>query len=347
MYLSQQPQKKLGRSSLVRGLLNFGFNTGLIHLGRPLWAKSLTVLNYHRIDDLTPETFQPNVSASPVQFEQQMGYLARWFKVVSLQDVHEWLLGGKSLPPHAALITFDDGYLDNYTNAYPILRKYGFSAVIFLTAGHIGTDAPFFWDLTAYCFAHTTADHISFPDGTELSWKDEAGIQQVSKSWIESLKKLTEDEKQKWVARLPEMLGVAIPHGYFKGLMMSWDQAREMSANGIEFGGHTIHHPILTRIPLERARAEIGGSLERISAELGKPVTGFAYPNGMKADFNGSVTQIVKEAGCLTAFTLLNGPTSLGEVRKSPYTIRRSFISHARTMPEFCSLLNPINRLRP
>ena len=346
MYLSYRPQKKSWRSRLVRGALSFGFNTGLLRLGRPLWARSLTVLNYHRIDELTPETFQPNISASPAVFEQQMAYLARWFKVVTLQDVHAWLRDEKPLPPHAALITFDDGYLDNYTNAYPILRKYGFSAIIFLTAGHIETDAPFFWDLTAYCFARTTSDHIRFPDGSEQSWRSEAEQQQVSKTWIEALKRLSEDEKKEWVSRLPEALGVTIPQGYFQKLMMSWDQVREMSANGIEFGGHTLNHPILTRVPFERARAEIRGSVSRISEELGKPVTSFAYPNGMKADFNEAVAQAAKEAGCQTAYTLLNGPASLGEVRKSPHTIRRSFISHAHSMPEFCTLISPLNRLR-
>ncbi len=347
MYLSQPSQKKSRRSALVKDIIDFGYQTGLVHLGRPLWANSLTVLNYHRIDDLSPETFQPNISASPAEFAHQMEYLARWYKVVSLQAVHEWLHGGRKLPPHAALITFDDGYLDNYTHAYPILRKHDFSAVIFLTTGHIGTDAAFYWDLAAYCFAHTRVDHITFPDGTQPSWHNEVEMQQVSKSWIESLKKLTEDEKQKWVARLPELLGVAIPSGYFKGLMMNWDQVREMSANGIEFGGHTIHHPILTRIPPESARSEICGAISRVSEELGKPVTSFAYPNGMQADFNAATARIVQEAGCQTAFTLLNGPSSLDEVRKSPYTVRRSFISHKHSMPEFSTLINPLNRLRP
>jgi len=345
MYLSSPP-KRSKRSTLVRALLNFGFNSGLIRLGRPLWAKSLTVLNYHRIADLDADTFQPNVSASAADFDRQMEYLARWFKVVSVQDVHAWLLEGKPLPPHAALITFDDGYLDNYVNAYPVLRKYGFSAVIFLTAGHIEADRPFFWDLTAYCFSHTQQDRIAFPDGTQQSWQDEAGRQRVSHAWIESLKRLTEDEKQAWVRKLPEALGVAVPRDFFKSLMMSWDQVREMNANGIEFGGHTVNHPILTRIPPERARAEIEGSIAKISAELGKPVTSFAYPNGMSADFNETVIQITKEAGCISAYTLLNGPASLREVRQSPYTIRRSFISHAHTMPEFCALISPINRLR-
>src|SRR5688500_11859829 len=121
------------RSSLKQKVLTFAYETGLIRAGRGLWAKSLTVVNYHRIDDPYRkdfDSFKPNVSATPQDFDRQLAYLRRWFNVVSLKDVVEWLDGRKELPPYAALITFDDGYLDNYTAAFPILRKYDFPALI-------------------------------------------------------------------------------------------------------------------------------------------------------------------------------------------------------------------------
>ena len=81
-----------------------------------------------------------------------MDYLAKWFNVISLKDLIEWLDGRKNLPPFAALITFDDGYLDNYLSAYPILRQHNFPALIFLTTEHIGTDAHSIgiWRLTVF-----------------------------------------------------------------------------------------------------------------------------------------------------------------------------------------------------
>src|SRR5512140_1008376 len=110
------------RASLKNKVLDLAHQTGLIRAGRGLWARSLTVVNYHRIDypdrkDF--DSFKPNVSATPAEFDRQMDYLAQWFHVVSLKEVVAWLDGEKDLPPYAALITFDDGYLDNYTSAYP------------------------------------------------------------------------------------------------------------------------------------------------------------------------------------------------------------------------------------
>lgn len=348
MYLSGQHENPSQGSSITKKIISLAYNTGLIRAGRQLWANSLTVLNYHRIDELqnNPDNFQPNISATPADFDQQMSYLSHWFAVVSLQDVTNWILRDKPLPRYAALITFDDGYLDNYTNAFPILKKYNFPAVIYLTSGHIDSNRPFYWDLVAYCFTHTEKDKILFPDGIERGWVSLDEKNQISKQWIESMKILKEDQKQHWISKIPENLNVSIPDNYFKNLMMNWNQVREMNASNIDFGAHTVTHPILTRISPEQVRTEISDSKKKIEQELGKPVTSLAYPNGMKADFNDTVINLTKETGFSTAFTLLNGPATSSEVKKMPYTIRRSFISHKHSMSQFSTLISPLNRLR-
>lgn len=350
MYLSDKPSKKSRRSTLKEKIYTFAFQSGLTRVGRGLWANTLTVLNYHRIGDATQQgfdTFKPNVSARPGDFALQMDYLSRWFNVVSMRDVIQWLGGKGTLPPHAALITFDDGYLDNYAFAYPLLRERNLPAVIFLAAGHIQQDIPFYWDLVAYCFYHTRRDTITFPDGRQAYWKNEIEMGGVSMNLIESLKLMSEVDKEKWVALLPSMLDVAIPAGYFQGLMVDWEQIREMSKGGIEFGGHTMSHPILTRVSIQRAEEEIAGSKARIEQELGETVLSFAYPNGGKADFNRDIEQLTARAGYRTAFTLLNGPESYREVRKNPFAIRRIFISHKHTLPQFAVLVSGFNRYRP
>jgi peptidoglycan/xylan/chitin deacetylase (PgdA/CDA1 family) len=346
MYLGQADRP---RSSLKKKLLNFLYETGLIRAGRGLWARSLTVVNYHRIDDPYRkdfDSFKPNVSATPHDFDRQMDYLAKWFNVVSLKEIVAWLDGRQNLPPYAVLITFDDGYLDNYTAAFPILRKYNFPALIFLTTAHIGTDAPFYWDLAAYCFSHTQSDHLAFPDGRVAHWSDRAQLDRVSTAWIEAMKTAPEAEKQIQVQRLPDLLRVSFPAGYFQKLMMNWDQVREMQNGGIEFGAHTIHHPILTRVSMEQAWEEVVGSKSRIEAELGETVLGFAYPNGGASDVDDRIEKLVAESGIRAAFTLLDGPSSLGEVKRNPYAVRRIFISHKHSPADYALLLSPINRYR-
>src|SRR5215216_6859046 len=123
MYSSPSQSNQHSKRSLKNKLLSLAHKTGLIRAGRGLWARSLTVVNYHRIDDphrTDFDSFKPNVSATPEDFNRQMDYLSKWFNVISMQNVLQWLDGQKELPSYAALITFDDGYLDNYTFAYPI-----------------------------------------------------------------------------------------------------------------------------------------------------------------------------------------------------------------------------------
>jgi peptidoglycan/xylan/chitin deacetylase (PgdA/CDA1 family) len=330
-------------------LIDLAYETGLIRTGRGLWAKSLTVINYHRIDDPQQkdfDSFKPNVSATPQDFNRQMDYLSKWFNVVSMQDVAQWLDGQKELPRYAALITFDDGYLDNYTFAYPILRAHNFPALIFLTTEHIGTDVPFYWDMAAYCFHHTKSDELTFPDGKIERWSNPEQLEHVSIKWVELMKTFPQEEKLVHVQHLPESLGVSVPSGFFKKLMMNWDQVREMQKGGIEFGAHTMHHPILTRISLDEVRAEVVGSKSRIEKELGEPVLSFAYPNGQSSDLNDKIEKIVADSGIRAAFTLLNGPSSQDEVKQNPFVIRRIFISYKHSLPEYAALLSPINRYR-
>ncbi len=329
-------------------LLDLVYSSGLVRLGHPFLSRFLTVVNYHRIHDITPsfDSFRPNVSATTSMFEEQMKYLSRWFRVVSVEDIILWLHGKANLPPHAALITFDDGYLDNYTNAYPILLKYNLPAVIFLTTGHINTDEPFYWDLAAYCFFYTKKSKVLFPDKTEKHWNNEKERDFISNTWIESLKILPDIEKKKWVNELPIQLDIMPPKGYFQSLMMNWDQIREMSRNGIEFGGHTINHPILSRISLEQAHKEINGSKSQIEKEIGKSILSFAYPNGMNNDVNSDIENITANAGYEVAFTLINGPTSLREVKNNPFAIRRIFIGSNHSMAHFGVLTHLINRYR-
>ncbi len=350
MYLEGNLLRSEKRAWLKQKVFALLFASGLVRLGRSWWKDSLTVLNYHRIADPQREgedTFRPNISASPEQFERQMDYLTRWFRVVSLREVVDWLDGRHRLPPYAALITFDDGYLDNYTHAYPILRRYGLPAVIFLATGYLETDRPFYWDLVAYCLHHTTQRQLFLPDGTLRCWTCQRDAERIAEEVIRQLKALPEVEKRAWLEQLPEQSGVVPPVGFFAGLMLRWEQVREMRQNGIEFGGHTMTHPILTCISLEQAWQEIEGGTARLVQELGEIPLGFAYPNGGPTDFNADVQRLVEQAGYRLAFTLLHGPSRLWEVRQEPFAVRRVFISYKHTLAEFAALLSWPNRYRP
>ena len=329
-------------------LLQFVYKLGMHAVISRLFTNTLTVLNYHRIDNPHSQkfsAFKSNVSASPEMFNLQMAYLTNNCNVVSASDVTAWVAEDRPLPPRAALITFDDGYFDNYLNAYPILRKQNLPAVIFLASDYMESATPFYWDLIAHCFFMSRKDHLEIPSLGSFSWSDDASTDTVVRQVVEALKSKPEHDKKVLIDSFPGLLNVSISDDVFKGMFLSWSQVREMSANGIEMGAHTASHPILTRIHPDDAMAEIIKSKTRIEDEVKQPVHCFAYPNGQRTDYNDIVIKAVRDSGIQTAYTLLPGPTRFTSVKKRPYQIRRIFLSYKDTLPRFAAKLSGLSRL--
>jgi peptidoglycan/xylan/chitin deacetylase (PgdA/CDA1 family) len=143
------------------------------------------VLNYHKVDYLYHA-----LSISPQDFEEQIKYLAEnGYHSITPDQLMDHLEYGKALPEKPVLITFDDGYADNYHNAYPILKKYGFTATIFIITGKISQDPRFLtWDQVrqmkqdGFVFGSHTVNHVPL---TKLSPDEVLGELEGSSSEIE------------------------------------------------------------------------------------------------------------------------------------------------------------------
>lgn len=337
-----------GRNNKKDAILRLMFKLGFYKLPQSLFSRSLTVLNYHRIDNPQSDgfsTFKPNVSASPKQFDLQMEYLAAKYNIVSASEVSAWIMNGRQLPSRAALITFDDGYYDNYSNAFPVLQKRNLPAIIFLATDYMESSNPFYWDLIAYCFYKSSNDHLEIPLVGSFAWDNEISRDRIAKDIIEIMKTIPEPDKMKIIGSFPDLMNVSVSNDLFNGMFLSWGHVQEMSANGIEMGAHTASHPILTRISPEDVRLEIIKSKMKIEEVTNKPVLSFAYPNGQKADFNSTVINAVRDSGLRAAYTLLPGPTRFSTVKKYPYQIRRIFLSFKDTLPRFAGKLSGLSRL--
>ena len=96
------------------------------------------ILLYHRID-VSPINSQYYVE--PEKFEEQMKLLSDWgYTSVTIDMLLKAIKEGVELPPHPVIITFDDGHLDNYTTAFPIMQKYGFTGVLYIVGNYMGAD---------------------------------------------------------------------------------------------------------------------------------------------------------------------------------------------------------------
>ncbi len=118
--------------------------------------KKALILMYHNIDVPPKNARIPNLYVTPRMFRFQMAYLkTAGFKVMSIEDLLA-AVGAGRLPHNMAAVTFDDGYLDFYTNAYPVLREHGYPATVFVVSGLVGKEST--WDATKENFVKPLMD---------------------------------------------------------------------------------------------------------------------------------------------------------------------------------------------
>jgi peptidoglycan/xylan/chitin deacetylase (PgdA/CDA1 family) len=226
-----------------------------------------------------------------------------------------------AIPDNAVVVTFDDGYKDNYRNAYPILTRYSIPATVFLATGAVDEGKPLWHDLVFSAFSETTVScldgfgHI----GGRTSWSSPEEKWNAMETVLSYLKEQGNEQREAWIGMLRDKLGIAGPSGA-DDLMMSWAEIVEMHRGGISFGAHTVNHPVLTRVPIEQAISEIVTSKKVIEERIGASVTSFAYPNGKEGDYNESIKTILKDAGFTCAVTTISGANQKGQ---DVYELRR------------------------
>lgn len=271
------------------------------HRARRRTSTPFQVLLFHRVTDIE----EPFFDTVPVRvFDGQMALLRRHFNVLPLDELVE-RSGRNDVPSSAVAITFDDGYRDNYENAFPILRRHGLPATVFLTTAAVGTREVLWHDRILDAFRQTEATSLEV-DGTSLPMRTPLQKRTTAASCLRRVRSLDPRGRDREIARVMSALGVAAtPEARWRKL--SWDEIREMANGGISFGAHTVTHPILTRMPIDEAGREILESRDAIERALGKKVTLFAYPNGGPTDFNDDVKRVVRDAGFRCAVTTIPG----------------------------------------
>lgn len=305
-------------------LLLLTYYSGLIRvlarLARERNRNTHCLITYHRIVDGNT-VFLPKgdiVHHRLSDFSREMAFLKRYFRIVSLDEMLMNIGGSTAKGPYACIL-FDDGYLDNYTLAFPVLKKLEIPACIYLTAGLIGTNELLWPDQIETMLLRTGKREISLPGSDQI-----IGLQgfqervQANNRISSYLKSVGNDEKNEIIEELKSMTGVAPDRE--SRMMLGWEEVREMHRCGIVFGAHTMTHPILTRMPLEEAKREIRESKETIEKNLGARVRHFAIPNGEDKDFSDELRDYCLKIGLETVATanwgFVKGKNDLGAMRR-------------------------------
>ena len=309
------------------------------HLRR-LVGESLVGLLYHRIDDPDrPEFYgyRDNVSATRETFAAQLDYLVKNYDVVTLDDCIAWIEGRASLSSRAVLITFDDGYRDNFVNEAPELTARDLRAVLFAATGFMDDQAVFYWDWVAEAFRWSSRTEAELPLLGHTVFDSPQIRQRVARRWITTAKALPDEEKWQRINDLAACLQVLPPHGPPPGLHMTWPEVEASAINCFDIGAHTVNHPIISRLTIDEAEREIVGSKSTLENVLGHSVRAFAYPNGQPGDFGPEHEAILQKLGFSIGFAAHGGLTFAGEARQRPFALHRACINFHDDLPRFAA----------
>lgn len=280
------------------------------HGARRLAAHELPILAYHRVIE-PADTFDPeNVSADPDTFRRQMRYVRDNYDVLSFSELNALSNELHAVPARPLIITFDDGFADNYDNAFPILREFGLSALFSVVTTMVGSSEMYWFDRAACLLRKTPAGERVHIAGFELAIADGESRDIAVKRMLQWLKDLPDDVRR---ARLNEIdagldaLGVDAadrrPH-----IPMNWDQLAEMRRAGMEIGSHTATHPILAQLPNRECIArEMSQSRASVESRLGGGCHTLAYPEGLAYAIDERVRDVAIESGYLFGLTSLRG----------------------------------------
>ncbi|MEM6485300.1 MAG: polysaccharide deacetylase family protein [Pseudomonadota bacterium] len=286
----------------------------ILGLTNSRWSKrpaGLYVFTFHRIGDAEKADFDPNVfSCSASGFTDVVEFIKREFDVLDLGDVREQQTKSKAAPhcaPRAALITFDDGYVDNFETAVPLLRELDVPATFFISVSMANGVLPW-WDVVAYWVRRSTTGTLRL-NGTQidLSQNRDAAIRPILRAF-----KHETDNLDLKLERYRELLAPAgdPPSGR---ITMNWEQIQQVANSGFSVASHTMTHPILAHLDEGEQRRELAESKSVLEEQLGRSINSVAFPVGGDDTFSQVTMDLAKESGYEFAFTSLPGINRWGQ----------------------------------
>jgi len=281
----------MGKNTLVRKAKKFAVN---------LVDNPALVLMYHRVVELERDPFE--LAVSPDRFYKQIEYLKTTCNIIDPDDLVSIRKSGKPLPKKSIVITFDDGYLDNYTGAIPVLEHFDAGAIFFIATANIDRKNDFWSDslgrvlyetegLPKQLAVNVNAREYGFDVSTTLG-RDEA------------FKKLHFVLKQTNPPQREEVVGIVLDwaglsrDGRDSHRFMSSEEVKCLSKSRIAtIGSHTHNHPRLSSLAKKDQYEEISKSLEILQTLTSRSVKHFSYPYGSNSEYDSNSVEICKNLG--------------------------------------------------
>ena len=309
---------------------------------RTLARAEVRVLAYHRVLDIGDGSrfpFDPAlVSASPEHFREQMRYIRDRYRPVSTSELVALLEQGRAPPRDAVVVTFDDGYDDNYRIAFPILKELGVPATFFVSTGHIDNGLPYAYDWLVHMICTTHASRLTVPE-VSLDIVLPSPLQErhaIGADLLDRIKWHNDAAQNAIIARLEREWSMPrAPHPDCRP--MTWDQLREMQAAGMDLGSHGVNHKMLALLPIAEMIAEVQESKAALDRELEPAPRTLSYPVGGPNAYSEAVVAAAREAGFRIAFNYISGSNRLPVADR--YALNRLPVEYETDIGWFAGIL--------
>lgn len=316
-----------------------------------LKRRQVVILGYHRIGD-AHDFLPPGLVCGRRDFEQHLKLLRRRFVLLSLEELVTRLQRREPIPFRSVVVTFDDGFADVFTNAFPLLKKHSVPATLFLTTDmldqcHLLPLHMFYYLVYAVGF-HRIVQLLRETGYVEPSpYRVNGSTMEEQRKAIERILgfQISSPEGCRLLDHLSERLGVEVDGELPERLYLSWETVQAMENAGLTFCPHSRTHPRLALLPEEEQVDQIGGSYSAIKQRLRSSSPIFAYPFGDEDSFDDSTRRALRKDGLVAACSNIPGKvTSDSDL----YALCRIPISsEALSLPEmFCEMVGFLDWLR-
>jgi len=278
-------------------------------LARPV-AQPL-IVGYHRVVEdfaAAARTDLPSMLIGRAMFERHVDLIGRHFKFVSLDDIGERIASGSPFTERVAAITFDDGYRDVYEHAYPLLKRKGIPAAVFVVTDLVGRSSwqphDRLYRLMAKAFAVwdrpqrrllALLGDLGLPAAQRL----DAGA--TTDSPLRMVSTLMPELSRANVGVVVAGLEAAVGNGFGPApRTLTWPMLLEMRRAGFVVGSHTEAHASLPTESADTVADDLESSKRTLERHLGEPIAHFAYPGGQ---FTDAVVEAVGRAGYRFGYT--------------------------------------------
>lgn len=276
------------------------YYSGLVALARFFVSRSgkrLIILNYHR--------------ASGGDLRKHLMHLRRYYRVMHLEEALQALYTPTYSRDRRTLLvlTFDDGYHDNYTHAFTLARSLSVPITIFLIPGYLESGDYFWWGEGRRLVKRATVDEVVL-EGRKYHLKQEADqLAQLIDARLRHSPSVA--ERETFLHAIREQLAVpaTVTADEEGDHPLTWAEVKEMEQSGwVSFGAHTMHHPVLAYLkePAE-VHSEVGECRRVLEEQLGHPIRTFAYPIGRFEHIGDNAIEAVQAAGYEWAVTTVHG----------------------------------------